>query len=74
MPNVPFVYWSVNIWRTVHPKTTVVPTLPAGDVPAVLVLRHRVPAAVHAFVDASRQARATGGPRSTISYLARTRK
>jgi heme exporter protein C len=22
------VYWSVNIWRTVHPKTTVVPTLP----------------------------------------------
>ncbi|MGE3176278.1 MAG: cytochrome c biogenesis protein [Vicinamibacterales bacterium] len=30
MVNVPFVYWSVNIWRTVHPKTSVVPTLQAG--------------------------------------------
>ena len=30
MANVPFVYWSVNIWRTVHPKTTVVPTLGPG--------------------------------------------
>lgn len=28
MANVPFVYVSVNIWRTVHPKTSVVPTLP----------------------------------------------
>ncbi len=26
--NVPFVYWSVNVWRTLHPKTSVVPTLP----------------------------------------------
>ena len=24
---VPFVYWSVNLWRTVHPNTNVVPTL-----------------------------------------------
>ena len=24
---VPFVYWSVNLWRTVHPTTNVVPTL-----------------------------------------------
>lgn len=24
----PFVYWSVNLWRTMHPKTSVVPTLP----------------------------------------------
>jgi heme exporter protein C len=24
------VYWSVNIWRTMHPKTTVVPTLGPG--------------------------------------------
>jgi heme exporter protein C len=30
MANVPFVYWSVNIWRTVHPKTSVVPTLQPG--------------------------------------------
>jgi heme exporter protein C len=27
MANAPFVYWSVNVWRTVHPKTTVVMTL-----------------------------------------------
>jgi heme exporter protein C len=27
--NVPFIYWSVNFWRTLHPKTTVVPTLTA---------------------------------------------
>jgi heme exporter protein C len=26
---VPFVYWSVNMWRTLHPSTTVVPSLPA---------------------------------------------
>jgi len=26
----PFVYVSVNIWRTVHPLNTVVPTLPPG--------------------------------------------
>ncbi len=28
--NVPFVYVSVNIWRTLHPKTSVVPTLGPG--------------------------------------------
>ncbi len=28
--NVPFIYVSVNVWRTMHPKTTVVPTLQAG--------------------------------------------
>lgn len=30
MANVPFVYISVNYWRTIHPKTSVVPTLPAS--------------------------------------------
>jgi heme exporter protein C len=25
----PFVYWSVNLWRTMHPTTDVLPTLPA---------------------------------------------
>lgn len=30
MANVPFVYWSVNLWRTLHPKTSVVPTLQPG--------------------------------------------
>jgi heme exporter protein C len=28
MANVPFVYISVNYWRTIHPPTTVVPRLP----------------------------------------------
>lgn len=32
MANVPFVYWSANLWRTMHPKTTVLPTL----VPAMM--------------------------------------
>lgn len=30
MFNVPFVYVSVNVWRTLHPETTVVPSLPAA--------------------------------------------
>ena len=30
MANVPFVYWSVNFWRTVHPPTSVVTTLQPG--------------------------------------------
>ncbi len=28
MANVPFIYISVNVWRTLHPMTTVVPKLP----------------------------------------------
>ena len=28
--NVPFIYVSVNIWRTIHPKTTVATSLPPG--------------------------------------------
>ena len=27
MANVPFVYWSVNVWRTIHPNTNVVRSL-----------------------------------------------
>jgi heme exporter protein C len=30
MALVPFVYWSVNLWRTIHPLTSVVPTLPVN--------------------------------------------
>jgi heme exporter protein C len=30
MANVPFVYYAVNIWRTIHPLTTVVPSLRPG--------------------------------------------
>ena len=29
MATWPFVYVSTEIWRTVHPRTSVVPTLPA---------------------------------------------
>jgi heme exporter protein C len=36
MANVPFVYVSVNIWRTIHPLTTVVPTLGASMGPRAL--------------------------------------
>ena len=27
LANVPFIYISVNVWRTLHPKTTVIPNL-----------------------------------------------
>src|SRR5687767_3615267 len=30
MANVPFIYFSVNYWRTIHPATSVVPTLPVS--------------------------------------------
>ncbi len=30
MANVPFVYISVNVWRTLHPKTTVISSLAPG--------------------------------------------
>jgi heme exporter protein C len=30
MANVPFVYISVNVWRTIHPTTNVVPSLPVS--------------------------------------------
>jgi heme exporter protein C len=30
MANVPFIYISVNYWRTIHPRTSVVPTLPVS--------------------------------------------
>ena len=30
MALVPFIYYSVNLWRTLHPSTSVVPTLPTS--------------------------------------------
>lgn len=30
MALVPFIYWSVNVWRTLHPPTTVVNSLPTS--------------------------------------------
>ncbi len=34
MANAPFIYWSVNFWRTLHPKTTVIPSLAPSMRPA----------------------------------------
>jgi heme exporter protein C len=34
LANVPFVYWSAHLWRTVHPTTNVVRTLGPGMRPA----------------------------------------
>ena len=28
LANVPFIFVSVNVWRTLHPQTSVIPTLP----------------------------------------------
>lgn len=36
MALVPFVYWSVNLWRTMHPATTVLPTLPPSMAQPIL--------------------------------------
>jgi len=30
LANVPFVYYAVQLWRTIHPLNTVVPSLPPG--------------------------------------------
>ena len=68
MVNVPFVYMSVNIWRTVHPNTSVVPTLPAGHARAVLVQRGGLHAVLRAAVHAARSPRApAGGARRAVS-------
>ncbi|MCK7529362.1 MAG: cytochrome c biogenesis protein CcsA [Ignavibacteriales bacterium] len=53
MANVPFVYVSVNYWRTLHPKTSVVMTAGAGHARRVLVLRRGVRDAVRAVADAA---------------------
>ncbi len=36
MALVPFVYWSVNLWRTMHPLTSVLPSLPPSMLRPVL--------------------------------------
>ena len=59
MANVPFVYYAVNIWRTIHPLTTVVPTLASRDAGRVLVLCDGVHAAVPGAADAANPSRAS---------------
>ena len=48
MANVPFVYWSVNVWRTVHPKTTVRADAEARHARSLLVVRRWRSSAVRA--------------------------
>ena len=57
MANVPFVYWSVNVWRTLHPEDLGDPVAAARHARAVLVLRRRLPAGVDVILDAPDGAR-----------------
>ena len=72
MANVPFIYISVNYWRTIHPATTVVPTLPVLDGLPADVLRHDVPAALHPADDHAQAAR--GGPAAARRAASRVRR
>ena len=58
MALVPFVYWSVNIWRTMHPTTNVVPTLPAPACSAVLLVLVAFTLLFAALLTGARAARA----------------
>ena len=67
MANVPFVYWSVNVWRTLHPKTTVVPSLPPGMRGPFWLCVRGFPAALRAAArgaDAAREAPRASSTRS----------
>ena len=63
--DVPLVYKSVDIWRTVHPQTTVVPTLDARMRPAFwsafALITAGVGAAAHDPDAAGARARRAGG-------------
>ena len=57
MANVPFIYISVNYWRTIHPATSVVPTLPARMGLALWFCVVVLPAAVRPVASPARAAR-----------------
>ena len=63
----PFVYVSVNIWRTVHPLNTVVPRLIGGSMPgrghAVRAVFDRLSVSLRAAADAARQPGKPAGAR-----------
>ena len=67
MANVPFVYWSVNVWRTVHPKTTVVMTSAAVDGPPVSVVLAGLPWPVRAHARGARAFGSINAPSSIRS-------
>ena len=68
--NSPFVYWSVNVWRTLHPKTTRHADAGAVDAAGVLLLAVRVPAALLALLKARSRLEAQRALLDEI-YLAR---
>ena len=68
MANVPFVYMSVNVWRTLHPKTSVVPSLAPGMRGPFWFSCRGVPAAVRrAARRAGAAGRAAGGAGVVVS-------
>ena len=68
MANVPFIYISVNYWRTIHPTTNVVPTLPTSMGVPLWFSAVDVPAAVRpAAADARPARRAAGEARRAVS-------
>ena len=72
MANAPFVYVSVNYWRTLHPKTTVHPIAGAADGRADVVLHGGVRADVDGAVHAARAAGGAARPgRSPLSRCGR---
>ncbi len=67
MANAPFVYISVNVWRTLHPKTTVVPTLPVDFVDPALGVVLGIPASLRGAADGPGEARrAADGARRAV--------
>ena len=68
MANVPFVYWSVNVWRTVHPEDHRRHHAAPGMRGPFWWCVGRVHAAVRPAADCPRAARdAAGGARRTVS-------
>ena len=57
MANVPFVYISVNYWRTIHPTTSVVPTLPVDMGAALWFAVCLLPAALRVAASTARAPR-----------------
>ena len=74
MANVPFIYVSVNVWRTLHPQTSVVPTLPVEMGIPLWFCVFGVPAAVHGPAAACGRGSSTSGRGSKLSISPRTKR
>ncbi len=72
MANVPFVYWSVNVWRTVHPEDIGRDDVAAVDGPAVPAVLARI----HGALCAAARRRACASrrcARRSTTYICRSR-